>query len=333
MSETLSIASLFLPASSLSLSDFDPRSAPERSSVTLSSDVAEKVERAALLFRDIDAQVLSPFHPSYPTEFFDLEQPPLFLSCLGDVSALSARRRIAIVGSRELSNRCERWMESELTRFLKMSDDTVIISGGARGADQAAHLAAVRTGRPTIVFLPSGLNQIFPGDLKAWVSPILKAGGAIVSAYAPDDSIRNFRFEGRNRLIAALSQLVFVTEASRRSGSVMTARLATELGRDLCVLPSFPGEMVGQGTLDLMVNGAEPIRDAEDLFAMLCRSSVRARSVPRAFQAPAGHEHKQEIGEPHGDERRQLTFARESFHHDIENVVGNNKANYNDDSS
>ncbi len=329
-SESLAVASLFLDSKYLSVADFYPRGfAAAPPSIDVECEVAEQVLIAVKTFRELGAQIIYPYHLAYPREFLELEHPPLFLSCLGDLRVLSAPEKVAIVGSRELSSRCERWMEHELTRFLRANDNVVIISGGARGADQAAHLAAIRAQRPTVVFLPSGLNEVFPRDLASWIDPILKAGGLIISAYRAGDKIRNFRFEGRNRLIAALSQMVFVTEASRRSGSIMTARLAIELGRDLCVLPSFPGELVGQGTLDLMINGAEPIRDAEDLQMAMSRATNRTSRtcdplMPGAAQTPGRCQSEETIREPHRDVRGQLAFSRSAFGDDVENVVRDN---------
>lgn len=256
--------------------------------------------------RLLNAVVVHPAHPFYPPEFFELEKPPLFLSCLGNVELLRAPTRLAIVGSRELSARAESWLEHHLPGFLKLPASPVIVSGGARGADQAAHLAAIRAKKPTIVFVPSGLSRLFPVDLQTWVKPVLESGGLFVSLCQPGEIVRRSRFEARNRLIAAISHAVFVAEASRRSGSAMTARLATELGRGLSVLPSFPGEAVGQGTLDLLFNGATPIRDGEDLAVFASQARV---SIPRAFERPAGRHREQRIREPHGDEGRQLSFS------------------------
>jgi DNA processing protein len=250
---------------------------------------------------------------------------PLFLSCLGHVGALSASQRVSIVGSRELSSRCERWLEHHLSDFLRACPQAVIVSGGARGADQAAHLAAVRAGRPTIVFLPSGLNQIFPKDLERWVEPVIRAGGVFVSAYAPDDQTRNFRFEARNRLIACLGHFTFIAEASRRSGSIMTARLAHEIGRDTAALPSFPGEPAGQGCLDLLLNGTALIRDAEDLAAMMWRTS-EGKSVPRTAERPTGSDGEKAVCGPHGDVGRQLTFTGSALGDNVENVINDDQA-------
>ena len=311
--ERLSVASLFLSASTLSVNDFDGSPGLRK----FSPNVESRIDAAILLLSKLEATIVYPFHTAYPASFYELESPPLFLSCLGDIEALGAIERLAVVGSRELSTRCEQWLETHLTTLLRLRPHTVIISGGARGADQAAHLAAVRAGRPTIVFLPSGLNQIFPSELRTWVKPILRAGGLFVSVYAPDDQIRKFRFEARNRLIASLAHFTFIAEASRRSGTMMTARLSIELGRELCVLPSFPGDLVGQGNLDLLTMGAELIRDADDLSMMMSR-----KSVPRTAKTETGSDSEESVDNPHSDDRRQLPFVSGTFGDDVENVVG-----------
>ena len=312
--ERLSVASLFLPARTFTLETF---LSPSPETRTFAPEIETQIDDALEFYRERGAVIVYPGHDHYPAEFFELEDPPLFLSVLGNSAQLIVRDRIAIVGSRELSHRCARWMEQELARFLRIASTAVIVSGGARGADQAAHLAAVRAGRPTIVFLPSGLGEIYPPDLNDWIEPILRAGGALVSSYAPHDTIRKYRFEGRNRLIATLCQLLFVTEASKRSGSLMTARLAAEQSKDIAVLPSFPSDLVGQGTLDLLINNAIVIRDAEDLLmalmstsrAPLVPSSPKALSIPSSPKAPPSRNRKEAVGEPHRDERRQLTLT------------------------
>lgn len=219
---------------------------------------------------DNDVQIVHPASDFYPEAFHTLEKPPLFLSVRGNLEALTvSKARLAVVGTREPSRRTLEWLDHHLAGFLAKRPDAIIVSGGARGVDQKAHRVTIRHSASTIVFLPSGLNQIYPREILEWEQPLLAAGGALVSPYAPNQTIRRTHFEGRNRLIAALSDLVLVAEARRRSGSIMTARLANELGRTLAVLPSFPGEPRAMGTLDLLFNGAFPIRDAEDLSTLL----------------------------------------------------------------
>lgn len=207
-------------------------------------------------------------HVSYPICFHALENPPERLHVLGSLAALDPERCVSVVGAREASRRALDWMDQFLPLYLDLRPEAVIVSGGARGVDQRAHAASVRKMRPTVIFLPSGLERMYPDDLRDWIEPVLRAGGAFVSPYEPTQEIRRCHFEGRNRLIAALGRMLFVVEARRKSGSLMTARLAAELGREIAVLPSFPSDGFASGSLDLIIDGgASVVRDAMDLAA------------------------------------------------------------------
>jgi DNA processing protein len=221
-------------------------------------------------------RILYPSHPHYPQEFLALEEPPLFLSCLiGAETPPWQTPSISIVGSREPLERSLAWMDQNLPQFLRLFP-VPVISGGARGVDQKAHSISLRSGIPTVAVIPSGLARIYPGDFAAWVPAILEAGGALLSPYHPKQEIRKFHFEGRNRLIAALGKMLLVIEARRRSGSIMTARLASELGRTLAALPSFPGESRSAGSLELLFSGGMMVRDAGDLAVLYEMSRVSA---------------------------------------------------------
>lgn len=266
--DLLACASLHVGKGAITLSDFsDPRFAL----AVLSSTERSRAERTREQCCSLGATILHPQHPAYPLTFHDLESPPLFLSVLGSPECLSIDQRLAVVGSRELSARAGEWMATELPLFLKRCPNAAIVSGGARGADQAAHLAAIRTSRPTICFLPSGLDAVYPPSLNSWVKPLIETGGCLISQFSPDTPAKRHHFEKRNQLITSLSHGVFITEASRRSGSLMTARFAVDQGRELAALPSFPGDAVGAGTLDLLRGHAELICDAEDLAVFLGR--------------------------------------------------------------
>ena len=217
------------------------------------------------------ARILYPGHEDYPFDTSRLGYAPPFLSCLGGTPWKNARC-ISIVGSREPSRNALTWMETYLPEFIRESR-AVVVSGGARGIDQKAHALALRAGRPTVVFVPSGLGRMYPSEWSEWKNEVLGAGGSILSTYAPLQEIRRSHFEERNRLITVLGKLLFVVEARRRSGSLMTARMAREIDRTLCVLPAFPGDPRAAGTVDLLFEGALPIRDAHDLSVLFAMSA------------------------------------------------------------
>jgi len=214
----------------------------------------------------IGAKITFPGRWDYPSEFQWLEKPPRFLSYIGQPIWLE-RPSLAVVGSREPHARTLEWLDQHLTPVLRKRN-VLVVSGAARGVDQRAHLLSVRCGQPTLAFLPSGLATPYPSSFSEMSSAILEAGGAVMSEYPPNQSMRKYHFLQRNRLIASLAKVVFIAEASRRSGSMMTARLAQAGRSRICVLPSFPGDGAGSGTLELLVEGATPLRDADDLMSV-----------------------------------------------------------------
>lgn len=205
---------------------------------------------------------LYPLHPLYPKEFYTLEKPPLFLSIEGDLGCFS-KNKVSVVGSRYPTLKVLEWMDTHLEPLVQ--EGAVLVSGAARGIDQKAHAVALRNEKPTIAFLPSGLGQIYPSEFTKWKERIVGFGGLLVSEYRYDQPIHRHHFHERNRMIAKLGLYLLVCEARRKSGSIMTARLAIENCKTVCVLPGFPTDKNSQGCLDLLFQGALPIRDFEDL--------------------------------------------------------------------
>ena len=219
----------------------------------------------------LGATVLHPASPEYPQTFFDLEKPPIFLSRLGGAPWMS-RPTISIFGSREPSPAAATWLDAHVPHFLAKWD-VCVASGGARGVDRRAHALAIASGRPTVVFLPSGLAKPYPADLATeWYARVVAGGGAILSEHPPCQAVRRAHFERRNRMIAALGRVAFAAEGRLRSGTTMTAGLARDLGRTLCALPGSPMDSRCAGTLELLRDGAVMICDALDLELLINKS-------------------------------------------------------------
>lgn len=208
-------------------------------------------------------QLLYPGHTFYPPYFWELEEIPFVLHLEG-APIWMGLGGLGVVGSREPSRESLQWMEEHLSAFLQKTP-CFTVSGGARGVDQAVHRISLRSKAPTVVFVPSGLNQLYPDSLYEIREHILADGGALVSEFDPNQKMAKHHFAQRNRLIAGLGELTLVIEARRRSGTLLTAREAIDQGRTLLVLPTHPLDHGGQGGLDLLCEGAAPIRDAEDL--------------------------------------------------------------------
>ncbi len=205
--------------------------------------------------------------PRYPPSLMRIHEPPPLLFGKGNWACLR-RPCLAVVGNREPSDLSLAWIEAELGKFLKENPCT-LVSGGARGVDMAAHRIAIRKSAPTAVLFPSGLEQMYPATWSeanyGWSSAVLQSGGLLLSEYAPPVVMTKGHFIERNRLISGLASATLLIEARLRSGTLVTARAATDQGRPLFVLPSHPYDPNARGGLDLITEGAAIIRDAEDL--------------------------------------------------------------------
>lgn len=199
----------------------------------------------------------------FPQQCYLMADPPLTLSFLGSPSWLT-EKTLSVVGSREPTFDSIQWMEKEFAPFCE-KERPCIISGGARGVDQKSHSIALRKDSTTVVVLPSGLGAMYPDSLKEWISAVLNAGGCFLSEYAYDQVMHKHLFHHRNRLIAALGKATLLVEARKRSGTLITAHQAVQLGRPVWVVPGHPQDPHFSGSLELLVEGALLIRDAQDL--------------------------------------------------------------------
>ena len=214
----------------------------------------------------------------YPAMCYRMSDPPLTLSYIGAPAWLNDRT-LSVVGSREPAADSLLWMEKELAAFCEQVKPC-IVSGGARGVDQKAHSVALRKGCSTIVVLPSGLGEIYPSSLREWMHLVTEQGGCFVSEYDYQQRMHKHLFHHRNRLIAALGQASLLVEARRRSGTLITASQAVQLGRSVWVVPGHPLDPHFLGGLDLLLDGAQMVRDAQDLFMFFGEENVGAQTSP-----------------------------------------------------
>lgn len=202
----------------------------------------------------------------YPQQLRLLQDPPWTLSLIGSHDVFN-KQTLSIVGSREPKEESVDWLNREIGTWPQRG--WVFVSGGARGIDQVAHRICLRQQQPTIVFLPSGIQQIYPYSLQGWKDQIILSGGCLVSEFPDDFGMRKYAFSFRNRLIAALGAGLLVVEAGEKSGSVMTGRIALEMGRPVFVIPGHPCQDCFRGSLELMRLGAQWIESAQDLNLFL----------------------------------------------------------------
>ena len=206
-----------------------------------------------------------PFHPDYPEALFKMERPPALISWRGQVKWQDLFL-FAVVGSRRPYQDTLLWMDTHLSLFLKRrKDNFCVLSGGARGVDQKAHALALAHQKPTLCFLPCGIANYYPADLKKWEKHIIDGGGALVSVFPFSAQIQKSYFHVRNQVMAYLSQLLFIAQAQLRSGTMVTARYALHAGSPIAVLPGSPLHTGYGGSLSLINDGCFMIRDHLDL--------------------------------------------------------------------
>lgn len=228
---------------------------------------AEERERCAVM----GAKLLTLFDAGYPAPLHRLDQPPPVLSVRGEIPDHPA---VAVVGSRRADpyglETAERFARGLAARGL------TIVSGFAIGIDAAAHRGALAApGGRTLALLGCGLDVNYPRGRRTLARRIAEAG-AVVSEFPLGYPPMAANFPVRNRLIAALSLGVLVVRATLRSGSLITARLALELGRDVYAVPARLRDPLAEGTLRLLQDGALLAREPRDVVESLPHY-VRAR--------------------------------------------------------
>jgi DNA processing protein len=224
-------------------------------------DEAE-AELAAL--QALGAYLIARIEPDYPARLAEIADPPPLLTVLGD-PALLAAPAVAIIGARNASAH-GRMLAKTLGQELAEAG-LVVVSGLARGIDTAAHEGAL-AGGATVAVIASGIDVAYPPD-NAELMARIAARGAVVCERPPGAVPQARHFPRRNRIIAGLSLGVVVVEAAPQSGSLITARLAAEQGREVMAVPGSPLDPRHRGTNQLLRDGATLVESAADVRAAL----------------------------------------------------------------
>lgn len=204
----------------------------------------------------------------FPPLLTQIPDPPKKLSLRGKLPSAELHW-LAVVGSRAMTNYGRQACE-HLIQGLR-GYPVVIVSGLAYGVDAMALKMALAAGLPTVAVPGSGLdwNVLYPRANVALAREILKAGGALLSEFEPDLKAADYTFPQRNRIMAGLSQAILVIEAKEKSGSLITARLATEYNRELLVVPGSIFSLESRGTHQFLKLGATPVTEPEDILRAL----------------------------------------------------------------
>jgi DNA processing protein len=220
------------------------------------------------------ARLIATCEDAYPRALKALDAPPPVLWTLGDATLL-AREMVAVVGARVASAAGRRFARDLAAGLAEAG--WMVVSGMARGIDAAAHEGALRAG--TVAVLAGGVDDVYPPE-HAGLHDVLRREGCIVSERAPGAAAKAADFPRRNRIISGLSRGVVVVEAELRSGSLITARLAGEQGREVFAVPGSPLDPRSRGTNDLLRQGATLVEGVEDVLRVLVALPGLAEAAP-----------------------------------------------------
>ncbi len=211
--------------------------------------------------KETDFSIISYADPHYPVMLRQIHDPPPYLMYTGTLNP--SEPAVSIVGSR---NPTSYGMKAGETLAHELGTKGVtIVSGMARGIDTSAHLGAIRSGGRTVAVLGSGLNRIYPAENRGLYHEIARKG-AVVSEFDLDTRPEARNFPRRNRIIAGMSTGTCVVEAARKSGSLITARLSAEYGREVFSVPGSIFSKKSRGTHFLLKQGVKAVENAADVL-------------------------------------------------------------------
>lgn len=214
----------------------------------------------------------------YPEILFETYDKPLVLFLKGNKSLL-ASNTIAVVGTRKPTRYGMKIADEFAREFAEAG--LVVVSGFARGVDATAHKACVMNDKPTIAVFACGVDVCYPAEHKGLYDGILAKGGLIVSEYPLGAKPLQYHFPDRNRIISGLSKAVFLPEAAKNSGSLITMRLAIEQGREIFITPGniFAEEAAGSNELLKEMPHAMVFSPDDVLDAMRINREVRVKEA------------------------------------------------------
>ena len=239
------------------------------------------VEKIGSTYAEKRIQVLLPESDGYPAMLMGDPGAPAVLFASGDPSVVEGRARVAIVGTRSATHYGLR-MASELAGDLA-AEGVVVVSGLAKGIDGAAHSGALRAsadeGAPPVAVVGTGLDIVYPISNRALWSRVAERG-VVFSESALRTRAHPGVFPARNRIIAALSDVVVVVESHAGGGSLYTAEAAARRSIPVCAVPGSVRSPASMGTNALLVDGCTPVRDATDVLMAVSLARAERVSCP-----------------------------------------------------
>ena len=229
----------------------------------LNIEKRKELDKKIDVIKNENIEVISFVDERYPKRLRNIYGFPIVLYAIGNINLLNSNQIVSIVGCRNCSD-YGREIAFKLAYNLSKKD-IVITSGMARGIDSFAHLGAIKTNCKTIAVLGSGIDYIYPKENESIYNNLIENGGLIVSEYGPEVRPERNYFPMRNRIISGLSDITIVVEAGIRSGSIITADLALEQGKEVFAVPGNITSINSKGTNQLLKEGASILTSPDDI--------------------------------------------------------------------
>ncbi|MBR6407677.1 MAG: DNA-processing protein DprA [Clostridia bacterium] len=249
------------------------------------SIVPDDTDEIIAVCRRLGYRMVTPDDPSYPDRLRNITDYPAVLYICGDAIDFDDEVAVTIVGSRDCT--AEGINNAKSISYNLTKSGALVVSGGARGIDSAAHEGAILAKGRTVAFLPCGINVKYLSQNEQLRNTISK-NGALISELPPGTPVYRNNFRVRNRLMSGVSLGTLVVEAKDKSGSLITARHATEQGRDVFAVPGSINKPTSRGPNDLIAKGAKSIRNAFEILEEYIDLYPHKITIPDKYRAPAG---------------------------------------------
>ncbi|NOL48712.1 DNA-processing protein DprA [Pelistega europaea] len=232
-----------------------------------SEQIQSHIDKTLVWLEQDDHHILTLADQYYPKPLLDTHDPPVLLYVDGQL-AVFEKLAMAIVGTRNATLGGEQNARA-FGKYIAQQD-WCVVSGLAQGIDGAAHEGALSSGKEaaTVAVMGTGINRIYPAHHRDLALRI-KHQGALVTEYPLDTRAQPFQFPARNRIVAGLSKGVVVVEAAQQSGSLITARMAGEIGREVFAIPGSIHSPVSRGCHQLIRQGAKLVETGQDIIEEL----------------------------------------------------------------
>ena len=291
---------------------------PETIQSILRKEFHEKAEKEIENVKKIGGDILILDDGSYPNLLREIPDPPVVLYVRGNWQKCFEMHCVGVIGSR----RCSTYGRnaSEMIGKDLARNGVCVVSGFARGIDSSAHQGAIDGKGKTIAVFGTGIDDVYPKENSKLADKILDSGGAIVSQFPLNTPPLRENFPYRNRIISGLSLGILVVEASERSGSLITARLAIEQDREVMAVPGNITSKTSVGTNYLIKSGAKLVQQWQDVVSEF-PNEIAAEILPPKIGKKTSEDNKSKSKLPENLSRTEkkvydLLKSDEHFHID-----------------